>query len=230
MREQPVTQGLEQLKESLKGAQASLQGKGPGKNGQDKGDAERALAQVEAARSRLEQATQGRGNQRGQQQGKQPGQTGQPGQQPGQGREGQASEQQDGGQQPGQLGRQSTQTGDTGGGPFGGYGPAASVNEAIRDLSQARQRLQSSDPDASKEALRLLQQLQGLNLANANDKELADRIAREVLPELQRLELQLRRELDEKNAGQVRTGGTDQVPTGYADAVAEYFRKLSKGK
>ena len=106
----------------------------------------------------------------------------------------------------------------------------AGMNDAIRDLSQARQRLQASDQDASKEALRLLQQLQGLNMANANDKELADRIQREVLPELQRLELQLRRQLDDKDAGQVRTGGADQVPTGYADAVAEYFRKLSKGK
>ncbi len=104
------------------------------------------------------------------------------------------------------------------------------MSDAIRDLSQARQRLQGTDPDASKEALRLMQKLQGLNMANANDKELADRISREILPELERLELQLRRELDDKNAGQVRTGGADQVPTGYADAVAEYFRKLSKGK
>lgn len=104
------------------------------------------------------------------------------------------------------------------------------MNDAIRDLSQVRQRLQSSDPDASKEAQRLMQQLQGLNMANANDRELADRIQREILPELERLELQLRRQLDDKNAGQVRTGGADPVPTGYADAVAEYFRKLSKGK
>jgi len=104
------------------------------------------------------------------------------------------------------------------------------MNDAIRDLSQVRQRLQTADPDASKEAQQLLQQLQGLNMANANDKELADRIQREVLPQLERLELQLRRQLDDKDAGQVRTGGADQVPTGYADAVAEYFRKLSKGK
>ena len=32
MREQTITQGLEELKDKLKDAQASLQGKGPGKN------------------------------------------------------------------------------------------------------------------------------------------------------------------------------------------------------
>ena len=28
----------------------------------------------------------------------------------------------------------------------------------------------------------------------------------------------------------VRSPGNEQIPQGYADAVAEYFRKLSKGK
>jgi hypothetical protein len=225
MREQTISQGLNDLKDKLKDAQASLQqGNGPGKNGKDKSDTERALAQVEAARNRLEQATQGRGRQPGQQQG-QSGQQGKPGNQPGQ----QPGGDQPGGQQQGGQ-QQGGQSGNLGAGPFGGYGPASGMNDAIRDLSQVRQRLQTADPDASKEAQQLLQQLQGLNMANANDKELADRIQREVLPQLERLELQLRRQLDDKDAGQVRTGGADQVPTGYADAVAEYFRKLSKGK
>jgi hypothetical protein len=51
-----------------------------------------------------------------------------------------------------------------------------------------------------------------------------------VLPEVERLELELRRKLDEKTSDQVRSAGTETVPQGYSDAVAEYFRKLSKGK
>ena len=33
----------------------------------------------------------------------------------------------------------------------------------------------------------------------------------------------------ETESGQVRSGGADRVAPGYTDAVAEYFRKLSKG-
>ncbi len=40
--------------------------------------------------------------------------------------------------------------------------------------------------------------------------------------------MRLRRELDEKLGGQVRTGASEPVPAGYADAVAEYFRRLSQ--
>jgi len=39
-----------------------------------------------------------------------------------------------------------------------------------------------------------------------------------------------RRKLEEQNGGQVRSGASDRVPPGYGEAVAEYFRKLSKGK
>jgi hypothetical protein len=42
------------------------------------------------------------------------------------------------------------------------------------------------------------------------------------------LELKLRQEVDDKEAGQVRAGDSLPVPAGYQDAVAEYFRRLSK--
>ena len=35
---------------------------------------------------------------------------------------------------------------------------------------------------------------------------------------------------DQEGGDQVRSGTTDKVPAGYADAVAEYWRKLGKGK
>ena len=74
----------------------------------------------------------------------------------------------------------------------------------------------------------LLRGLQQLNYLN--EGELAGRLSRQVLPELERLELEIRRKLDENGGDQVRSAGTETIPSGYADAVAEYFRRLSKGK
>jgi hypothetical protein len=42
--------------------------------------------------------------------------------------------------------------------------------------------------------------------------------------------VQLRRQSAELETGQVRSGGSDRVAPGFTDAVAEYFRKLSKGR
>jgi hypothetical protein len=59
---------------------------------------------------------------------------------------------------------------------------------------------------------------------------LLEQLRSQILPNMEQLEIQLRRKLEEKQGGQVRTAAGDQIPSGYADAVAEYFRKLSKGK
>jgi len=57
---------------------------------------------------------------------------------------------------------------------------------------------------------------------------LLEKIHGQVLPALEQLELQLRRQVDGGQSDQVLTGASEKVPTGYADAVAEYFRRLSK--
>jgi hypothetical protein len=62
-----------------------------------------------------------------------------------------------------------------------------------------------------------------------NPQLLGERISA-ALPGLEQLELQLRRKLDDKQSGNARTGISEPLPPGYADAVAEYFRKLSKEK
>jgi hypothetical protein len=41
------------------------------------------------------------------------------------------------------------------------------------------------------------------------------------------LELQLRRQLDEKRTGTIRNTDPTKVPAGYEDSVAAYYRKLS---
>jgi len=52
---------------------------------------------------------------------------------------------------------------------------------------------------------------------------------REILPNLESLEVKLRRQVEEQGGGQVKSGATDKVPPGFSRDVEEYFRKLSKG-
>ena len=96
----------------------------------------------------------------------------------------------------------------------------------MRDLSQLRQTTQGT-PDIGADVVNVMRALQGLNYSN--DAEFSGRLNRQVIPQLERLELELRRKLDEKG-DQVRSSGSDTVPAGFADSVAEYFRRLSKGK
>jgi len=262
----------------LQQAQAAMQdpsqaGKGPGG---DKNDIEKALAQVEAMRNRMQQLAQAQQNraggqgQNGRQQnggqlqrgqdGQQPGQQGQqgqpgqagqqggqPGQQSGQGQQGGQSQGQGqaGGQpgQGGQYGPGGLGTPNPGGayGPYGGGGPVTPHNgymgdgpvpldqgyrESLRDLGQMRDFLKEH-PEFSGDVQQLMQ---ALNPAYQNDGELTQRLNREVIPSIERLELELRRKLDDKNGDQVRSAGSETIPPGYSGAVADYYRKLSKSK
>jgi hypothetical protein len=38
----------------------------------------------------------------------------------------------------------------------------------------------------------------------------------------------LRRQLDDKQSGQIRSGDSQTVPAGYEESVADYYRRLSK--
>jgi len=93
-------------------------------------------------------------------------------------------------------------------------------------LNQLRDFMRTN-PDFASDYLNLMH---ALNSGVGNDAELEGRISREVLPNIERLELELRRKLDEKNGDQVRSAGTETIPQGYSEAVADYYRKLSKGK
>ena len=106
--------------------------------------------------------------------------------------------------------------------------PDRIYNESLRDLNQLRDFIRAN-PDFNGDYQDLVRAL-SQPFAGGSEAELAGRISREVLPEVERFELQLRRKLDEKTGDQVRSAGTETVPPGYSDAVAEYFRKLSKSK
>jgi hypothetical protein len=115
-------------------------------------------------------------------------------------------------------------------GAIGNAGIERALRDGMRELSQMRQEFRDA-PGVDRELEDALRELQKHDPAKiASDPRLAERINNVVLPAIEQLELRLRRQLDGKDAGQVRTTSTDKVPQGYADAVAEYFRRLSKGK
>jgi hypothetical protein len=96
--------------------------------------------------------------------------------------------------------------------------------ESLRDLNQIRDFIRQN-PDMAGDYSNLSRALNPGFVSN--DAELANRLSHEVLPEMERLELDLRRKLDDKNSDQVRSAGSETVPPGYSDAVADYFRKLA---
>jgi len=225
-REGPITQALDQMSKDLKAAQSALNANG-GQGGNK--EAEQSLARLERLRSQMQQMAQAGQN----------GQNGQGGQQGGN---------QQGGNQAGggsQTGRNSGGNRGRYGG-FGGFGrfqqegifevpdiqyadPGAIVRDAQMQLNDLREQYRDN-PDLGREIQDLSRELSRLQVGQTASPELDARIGREILPKLEALEVQLRRQVGEAETGQVRSGASDRVPAGYTDAVAEYFRKLSKGK
>ena len=107
--------------------------------------------------------------------------------------------------------------------------PGALVRDAQAQLNDLRDRF-SGNPDLTRDINDVSRDLSRLTVGNTASSELDARISREILPKLEALEVQLRRQSGEEQSGQVRSGATDRTPAGYTDAVAEYFRKLSKGR
>lgn len=242
-REQPVTMALDKLSDQVKQAAQS------GERGDGKGQGmERTLSQLENLRRQLAQAA--RNAQRGQQgEGKGQGQQGEgqqgQGRQAGQGQQGKMGGNGKGGQMTGMSGgergfgeRGAINTGDRPGqsgnqqapqpGATGGDAERA-WREGMRELQSLRGQLAES-PETARELESLLREMQQLDPKRfPGNPALVERLRTQVLPNLEQLELHLRRQMEEKG-GQARTGTADRVPAGYGDAVAEYFRKLGKAK
>ena len=259
MSESMITQGLNELRDQLKQVQQSMAAGGkdgkPGP-GQDDKAMEQALSNVERLRQQLEQlqAQRGQQGQQGGQRGQQGGQQGQQGQGGQHGQGGQQAGQQGGGHYGGQSNgpyggnRWNAGPGGPDGPRFGGYsgndGPRNYPNGPIRpedfqntyrdtvqSLRQLEQQAQA-DPNMLKDIQTLMRDLQRLDpYTYANDPLLAERIHAALMSGVEQVEMELRRKVDETAGnGSVRSPGGETVPQGYADAVAEYFRKLSKSK
>lgn len=211
--EDSMTAGLEQLGNELRDAQQALKsGNQPGQNGQN-GETAEALNQVRALREELERRAEQSGqNQPGAQRGGQPGQ--QPGQQTGQ---------QSGQQSSGQTGQEGAYA------PLGGNGPAidrSGVQQTMQQLYGLRAQIDPQDHALYGYIDGALGNLRHLTGAQAG--LLDARINQDAVTSLERLEVELNKRLGQQQPEGARTGAPESSPEKYRDAVAEYFKKLSK--
>ena len=104
--------------------------------------------------------------------------------------------------------------------------------QTLQTLRQLEQQAQGNDPAMVKDLQNLIRDMQRLNPNTyANDPLLAERIQATLMGGIQQVEMELRRKVEDANGtGSVRSPGGEKVPQGYQDKVADYYRKLSKGK
>jgi hypothetical protein len=91
------------------------------------------------------------------------------------------------------------------------------VRAVVQDSPEARQQLQS-----------LIDQMRNLDPRRfPGNPGLVEQMHQQLVSNVDALELQLRRQLDEKQGGTIRNTDPAKIPAGYQDSVAEYYRKLS---
>jgi hypothetical protein len=91
------------------------------------------------------------------------------------------------------------------------------VRAAVQDSPEARQQLQS-----------LIEEMRNLDGRRfPGNPALVEQMRQQLIGNVDALELQLRRQLDEKQGGTIRNTDPTKIPPGYQDSVAEYYRKLS---
>ena len=102
--------------------------------------------------------------------------------------------------------------------------------EAMRQLNDLRQAYRD-EPATLGDIQGLIRQMQSLDPSRfPGNPALVEQLHTQVLASVDRLELQLRRQAEDQQGGQVRSGDSSAVPSGYGDAWAEYTRRLSKEK
>ncbi len=251
--ETEIAQGLEKLDQQLQQARKEFGEGQPGQPRSEKSDETATLAQVERLRSQLEAMAGSRnGNgETGQDRERQGGQNSQRGGPEGLNRVGQRdSNGQNGNEASGQGGDTRYGGGhasdgtvwgniNTGNNRYGqpGQPPVptdASGNpvDAERTYRQSQRALNhlwqmvQNDPQAAKEVAELARQMRQLDPNRfPGNPTMVEQMRLEVLSSVDRLELELQRN---GSSSEARTGKPYAVPSGYQEAVAEYYRRLSK--
>ncbi len=117
--------------------------------------------------------------------------------------------------------------------PTAGLDPADSertINQGMQQLSRLRQ-LTHGDPAASREVDALVKEMQQLEPGRfPGNPQMVEQLHQQVLNDVDKLELELRRATADPALAQIRTTKPPTVPQGYGDAVAEYYRRLGKGQ
>jgi DNA repair exonuclease SbcCD ATPase subunit len=130
------------------------------------------------------------------------------------------------GQSPGQQG--NSQAEDGAWGPIGAEGPGVDRDDlktAITDLNRLRAKMRPND-----HSYRDLDYALGylVRLYHANPNVLRSAINEDAVAHLERLELELSRQVNGQAASAARTAAPETAPRKYRDAVANYFKKLSQ--
>jgi hypothetical protein len=108
--------------------------------------------------------------------------------------------------------------------------PERTFQQGMGELNQLRH-LAQNDPAALKEVQDLVREMQRLDPRRfPGNPAMVEQLHTEVLAGVDRLELQLRHDSDGQTPGEVRTTKESAIPPGYEEAVAEYYRRLSKGQ
>jgi hypothetical protein len=247
--EAQATAGLNQLRDQLHQVEQALGKSNQAASGQDDKEVAQALSQVEQLRRQMEQLQSQLANRSQQQSGsRQSGQQGaqsQPGQ-PGQ------SEQQGGSPQgapSSASGMEANNSGRCADGPGGNRDPNApgqpggcmetlvrpedlegSYRGTLESLGRLEHQLRD-DPATTHDIRSLIHDLHNFNPRHFADDPLLSQRIQAALAGAEQVEMELRRRVEESSgAGSVRSPAGERVPQGYQDAVADYFRKLSKGK
>lgn len=104
------------------------------------------------------------------------------------------------------------------------------IQQGMSELSQLRQE-SKGDPAAEKQIEDLEKEMQKLDPSRfPGNPAMVEELHAKVLNDVDKLELQLRRDSNASQTSQARTSASPQVPAGYEDAVAEYYRRLGKGQ
>jgi hypothetical protein len=103
------------------------------------------------------------------------------------------------------------------------------IDQGLDLLNQVRTVVQDS-PEARQQLQTLIDQMRKLDPSRfPGNPALVEQMHQQLVSEVDALELQLRRQLDENRGGTIRNTDPTKVPAGYKDSVAEYYRKLSGG-
>jgi hypothetical protein len=106
--------------------------------------------------------------------------------------------------------------------------PETTYRDSVAQLNQLRQTLKD-DPESLRQVQELIRDMQRLDPSRfPGNPAMVQELRGRVLGEVDKLELELQRASEAKQSGQVHNADSQPVPPGYEDAVAEYFRRLSK--
>ena len=116
--------------------------------------------------------------------------------------------------------------------PQQGPNPAdtqSQIEQGLNLLNQVRAVVQDS-PEARQQLQSLIDEMRNLDPKRfPGNPGLVEQMHQQLVSNVDALELQLRRQLDESKGGTIRNTDPTKVPAGYQDSVAEYYRKLSGG-